>query len=127
PPSEETEGGRPDHLRAPGHLGLLPGRTWRAARDGADALTARAGHLTHRAPTGNLLTGSEQTTPCMAPEVSGPVVKDTAVRGPVVRDTAERGTPVRGADTPAGAWGPAGRSATPTRIPCYGRAVRERH
>src|SRR5580693_9077178 len=65
PPLEETEGGRSDYFRAPGYLGLLPGRAWRAARDGADALAARAEQLTRvtrREPPEHLLTGSEQTS-----------------------------------------------------------------
>ena len=37
PPPEEAERGRPDHLRAPRHLGVLPGRAGGTARDGPDA------------------------------------------------------------------------------------------
>ena len=59
PPPEEAEGGGPHHLRAPRHLGVLPGRAGGAARDGQDAGADRL--APHR--IGNhdeLLTGSEQ-------------------------------------------------------------------
>src|SRR5579863_399378 len=61
PSPEEAEGGRTDNLRAPRHLGLLPGGTWGAARHGADALAQGTGHLRQpRRPQPGLLSGSEQ-------------------------------------------------------------------
>ena len=104
PPPEEAEGGRPDHLRAPRHLGLLPGRTRRAARDGADALAAR-----DRATD----TARRARRDSCSPGASRPP-----------GGHCER-TPVQACGQASWRMGPAGRSAAPTRIPCHGRAVRE--